>query len=207
VPLTIEAIDRGTGVVTGTASAGISADSILHVDTDLSPDGSGSDYISRWPGTDADGDWTADFGQALVPGNDTGADIHDEDGDATVYDIRVPEPTWTLQGFYAPVDAAPTWNTVKGGSTVPFKFEVFDGTTELPDVGAVESFAAEPTACEPGADMDPIDVLAAGGTSLRYDSEAGQFVYNWKTPKRTACYVVTMTTLDGSTLTANFKLR
>jgi CSLREA domain-containing protein len=91
VHLTIDSIDRDTGVVTGTASPDIAADSILHVDTDISPDGSGN-YISAWPGTDGNGNWTVDFGQALVPGNDTGADISDEDGDATIFDLMVPEP-------------------------------------------------------------------------------------------------------------------
>ena len=32
---------------------------------------------------------------------------------------------WTLKGFYQPVDMNGVWNTVKGGSTVPLKFEVF----------------------------------------------------------------------------------
>ena len=51
--------------------------------------------------------------------------------------------------------------------------------------------------------------LAVGpGTSLRYDTTAGQFVQNWATPKKPGtCYTVTMTTQDGSTKSANFILK
>jgi hypothetical protein len=88
VPLSIESIDGETGVVTGTASPGIAPDTILHVDTDLSPDPRG--YISARPGTDGDGIWTVDFGEPLVTGADTGADISDDDGDLTIFDMMVP---------------------------------------------------------------------------------------------------------------------
>jgi hypothetical protein len=51
-------------------------------------------------------------------------------------------------------------------------------------------------------------MVTTGGTSLRYDSTGGQFIYNWQTPKKpNTCYNVTMTATDGSTLTAYFKLR
>jgi MBG domain (YGX type) len=120
---------------------------------------------------------------------------------------------WTLKGFYQPVDMPGAqgliWNTVKNGSTVPFKFNVYSGTNELKDVAAVKGFTAQPVACpSTGITADPIEVLATGGTSLRYDTTAGQFVYNWQTPKKAgACYAITMTTLDGSTLKANFMLK
>ena len=35
---------------------------------------------------------------------------------------------WTLSGFYQPVDMGGVVNTVKGGSTVPLKFEAFSGS-------------------------------------------------------------------------------
>ena len=47
-----------------------------------------------------------------------------------------------------------------------------------------------------------------GGTSLRYDTSGGQFIYNWQTPRRVgACYLVTVSMIDGSSLSAYFKLR
>jgi hypothetical protein len=119
---------------------------------------------------------------------------------------------WTLSGFYQPVDMpTPTtlvYNTVKNGSTVPFKFEIFAGPTELTDVADVKSLTYAQTTCDANATTDDIETTATGGTSLRYDTTAGQFVYNWKTPSTAGkCYRVTMTTLDGSSLVAYFKLK
>jgi hypothetical protein len=115
---------------------------------------------------------------------------------------------WTLNGFFPPVDMGYVFNVVKNGSTVPLKFEIFAGPTELTDVGYVGPFMYAQTSCDATAITDPIETTSTGGTSLRYDPVAGQFVYNWKTPKIPgACYLVTVTTLDGSSLTAYFKLK
>jgi hypothetical protein len=115
---------------------------------------------------------------------------------------------WTLSGFYQPVDMMNgTWNTVKGGSTVPLKFEVF-AATELTDV-AVVSMSARQIGCSGGTE-DPVDVdmLSSGSTSLRYDFDGGQFIQNWKTPKQPGkCYEIKMTASDGSMIKANFKLK
>ena len=114
-----------------------------------------------------------------------------------------------LKGFYQPVDMNGVWNTVKGGSTVPLKFEVFAGLTELTDTSVVDSFAVKGVACPgTGATTADIELTTTGGTTLRYDATAGQFIQNWQTPKKAgACYSVTMTTLDGSSLSALFKLK
>jgi hypothetical protein len=114
---------------------------------------------------------------------------------------------WTLKGFYQPVDMGGAFNTVKAGSTVPVKFEIFAGSTELTDTSYV-SMGAKQIACSNSAVLDEIELLASGNTSLRYDSTSGQFIYNWKTPASSgACYALTMTATDGSTLSANFKLK
>lgn len=116
---------------------------------------------------------------------------------------------WTAKGFYQPVDMNGVWNTVKAGSTVPLKFELFAGSTELTDTADVRGFAVTPVACPAsGYVADAIEMTATGGTSLRYDATSGQFIQNWQTPKKAgACYSVTMTALDGSTLSANFILK
>lgn len=121
---------------------------------------------------------------------------------------------WTASGFYQPVDmtigSTPVYNVVKAGSTVPHKFEGFKGTTELTDVGiVVQPLTAKVVSCVNGALSDDIELTATGGTSLRYDTTAGQFIYNWQTPKTGAgkCYQVGVKLVDGSTLTAFFKLK
>jgi hypothetical protein len=118
---------------------------------------------------------------------------------------------WTLRGFYAPVDMGTSVvNTVKNGSTVPLKFEIFVGSNEVTDTAAVTSLSAKLVPCTNfgGDALDDIEVTATGGTSLRYDSTGGQFIYNWKTPTGAGkCIVVTMTTDDGSKLSAQFKTK
>ncbi|WP_167139832.1 PxKF domain-containing protein [Diaminobutyricimonas sp. TR449] len=133
----------------------------------------------------------------------------DNAGNTSTATLNYTVLAWTPTGFYSPVDMGSVWNTVKGGSTVPLKFEVFAGTTELTSTAAVDAFRVIPVAC-PGAaaTADAIEFVTTGGTSLRYDSTAGQFIQNWSTPKKAgACFTVVMTTDDGSSVSANFKLK
>ncbi len=114
---------------------------------------------------------------------------------------------WRLKGFYQPTDMGNVWNTVKNGSTVPLKFEVFGGSTEYTATSVVKSFSAAKIACSATVTTeDAIELVTTGSTVLRYDTTAGQFIQNWKTPTVTGCYKVTMTTQDGSSLSALFKL-
>lgn len=144
---------------------------------------------------------------ALVGSHTLTATARDKAGNETKETRQYTVLAWTLRGFYQPVDMGTVVNTVKGGSTVPLKFEVF-AANELTDVGVVKTFMQQKVACGGTALEDPIEVVSTGGTSLRYDSTAGQFIQNWQTPKLPGvCYIVTMTTDDGSSLTANFKLK
>ena len=120
---------------------------------------------------------------------------------------------WSLSGFYQPVDMGNILNTVKNGSTVPLKFKISAGTTELTDIVNVNSVTAVQYTCTAGVPEDAIETLAlnTGGSALRYDTTAGQFIFNWKTPSGSSvvgkCYRVTMESLDGSKLIAYFKLK
>jgi hypothetical protein len=103
------------------------------------------------------------------------------------------------------------YNTIKGGSTVPLKFNVYAGVggAEQTNTSAVQSFVLQAISCTPGIE-DPIDdtFTTTGGTTLRYDSTAGQFINNWQSPKVAGkCYAVTMTAQDNSTLVAYFKTK
>ena len=102
------------------------------------------------------------------------------------------------------------WNVIKGGQTVPLKFEVFAGTVELTDTAAVKSFKTQQVVCPSGAGQlfEEVEITTTGGTSLRYDATDGQFIQNWQTPKTSGvCYKATMTTQDGSSLVAYFKTK
>ena len=111
-----------------------------------------------------------------------------------------------LKGFYSPVDMNNTLNTVKAGATVPMKFEVLEGKTEITDASII-SISSRPVTCPDGSLTDAIELTTSGSTSLRYDETTGQFVYNWKTPKNAGCHAVKATTVDGSSMQAFFKLK
>jgi hypothetical protein len=146
-------------------------------------------------------------GTATASASFAGDSNHTGSSDSKTFGISA----WTLKGFYQPVDMSVStlvYNTIKNGSTVPLKFEIFSGTAELIDVAQVKSLTYAQTSCDATAVTDDIETLATGNTVLRYDATAGQFIYNWKTPSTAGkCYRVTMTTLDGSTLVAYFKLK
>jgi hypothetical protein len=115
---------------------------------------------------------------------------------------------WTLTGFYRPVVMGSTvWNSAKGGSTVPLKFDVYAGTTELTSTGDIRAFEVNRVDCSATGLGDTVDWTATGGTSLHYDAIKGQFVQYWQTPRGAGCYVITVTTRDGSSLSANFRLK
>jgi len=133
--------------------------------------------------------------------------VKDSAGNTTSVSRSYDVLAWRLTGFYAPVDMNGVYNVVKGGSTVPMKFEVF-ADSELTSTAAVKSFTATKITCSGTALLDPVEITSTGGTSLRYDGTAGQFIQNWKTPTGAGiCYSATMTTQDGSSITAYFKLK
>lgn len=118
------------------------------------------------------------------------------------------KPAYTAKGLFAPVDMGTTVNTVKGGSTVPLKFEVFEGSTELTATSIVQDIKYARTSCDASLATDAVETTSTGGTSLRYDTLSGQYVYNWQTPKTVgSCYVVTVSVNEGPSLSALFKTK
>lgn len=123
---------------------------------------------------------------------------------------------WTTAGFHQPVDmspsdTAPVWNNVKNGSTVPLKFNVYAGQLELTDPATTVQTTVKvlQVACSVGSDAPVEELAATGGTSLRYDTTAGQFVFNWQTPKKAgSCYKASVMMKDNVTsVSAFFKLK
>ena len=116
---------------------------------------------------------------------------------------------WTLTGFYQPVDMSTTaivWNSIKGGSTVPLKFNIFANGVEKKALTDVQGFSVAEIPCSSAGFIADIEFTTTGGTSLRYDGTGGQFIQNWQTPKAPGkCYQTRMTALDGSHIDAYFK--
>jgi hypothetical protein len=99
-------------------------------------------------------------------------------------------------------------NSVKGGSTVPVKFELLDGKRELTSTADVSSVTYRQVSCSTGTPVTAERAAAStGGTALRYDRAAGQFIQNWKTPTADGCYRLVMTARDGATISALFKVK
>jgi hypothetical protein len=127
---------------------------------------------------------------------------------------------WTLKGFGKPVRMTSV-NKVKAGSTVPFKFKVYEGATKVKSAGVVASFTAQRYDCSTLAAIGTASPVTSTkkGFTLKYRD--GAFHQNWKTPKlakaakvkgkkpaaASVCYAVTLTTKDASTLTASFLLK
>lgn len=158
-------------------------------------------------GSGVAGSCVVDNYSSAVGGHTLTATATDLAGNTTTVTQSYTVKAWTLKGFYQPIDMNGVLNTVKNGSTVPAKFEIFAGDTELTDP-ALAKFSMKPVACSPLSLVDDIEITATGNTSLRYDATSGQFIYNWKTPTVAgSCYTLTMTANDGSSINANFKLK
>ena len=164
-------------------------------------------------------DATSGFASCVLSGGGTGvgsqtitATAKDNAGNVETKTLSYTVAAATAKGFYQPVDMNNVTNTVKGGSTVPLKFELFGGASgvEQKALSAVSSISAKVITCgtTPGASDAIEEIVSTNATGLRFDTTGDQFIYNWKTPKSpNTCYIVTMTAADQQTkLVAYFKL-
>ncbi len=133
----------------------------------------------------------------------------DRAGNVATASLRYTVREMTHTGFYAPVDMNGVYNVIKGGSSVPLKFNVKVDGVEQTDTSVVTSFKAGVVSCLSSAGTDEVEITNTGDTSLRYDTTApGQFIQNWKTATGAGtCYKATATLSDGDTISALFKLR
>jgi len=120
----------------------------------------------------------------------------------TIVGSEAPFITW--KGFYWPTTTVPGYvNTARAGSTVPLAFNVYVNGVKKKDTAGLR-FSFESIACGASAER-PVLSVPVGTTTLRY--EGVLFLQTWKTPKSPGCYVTRITTDDGSSLSANFKLK
>lgn len=119
-------------------------------------------------------------------------------------------PLWNYRfsGFNQPIDNGGVWNTVKAGSAIPVRFSLA-GDQGL-DVIKAGFPTATATACPlASAPLDAIEETAAAGQSvLSYDATIGQYVYVWKTDKKSAgkCYRFELGLKDDTSHTFNVEL-
>jgi hypothetical protein len=99
-------------------------------------------------------------------------------------------------------------NTGKAGRTYPVKFQLQDAAGHFfGSLALVTSIQLRGVNCaNVSQSTDPLEITATGGTTLRYDSSANQYIYNWQSPSNPGCYELDVSTDDGVVHTAFFKL-
>ena len=180
--------DKASHTATGTC-VGIGDSVLAGLDLSKTTHAEAGDYTDTWTFTDVTGNY-----------NNVDGKVEDR--------IR----HWTTGGFYQPVDMSGpqtiVWNTIKGGSTVPLKFNLYAGSVNKTNVADVVDFGFAPAPCAVSMIDAPVEFTTTGSTQLRYDATAGQFIQNWQTPKTTGkCYMVQLTAADGTTIAAYFKTK
>jgi hypothetical protein len=133
-------------------------------------------------------------------------------GNATSVTYIVDKVTFGNSGrFFQPVDMGTAGNATKLGSTVPLKFTVMAGGVNVTNTSIVKSITVSPTATLSTVTPDPIEEYSTGGTSLRYDATAGQFIYNFQFAKTKftvgKTYIVTITLEGGEQISASFTMK
>ena len=129
----------------------------------------------------------------------------DADGNVTSLQ-RSYAVAYPFDGFFAPVDNEPTFNTVNSGQAIPVKFSL-SGNRGL-DIFADGYPKSQTIACDASAPADGIDsTVTAGNSSLSYDSGSDRYNYVWKTDKSWSgtCRALVLKLKDGSVHRANFK--
>jgi hypothetical protein len=140
--------------------------------------------------------------------HDFGGDIDDVkifDRALTASEVKA-QYAYAFQGFFSPIDNAPTVNAVKAGSAVPVKFSLtgYQGM----DILAAGSPSSRSVTCSTSAPVDDVEVTStAGSSSLSYDATSDRYNYVWKTDKAWAgtCRQLSVELNDGSVHTASFK--
>lgn len=180
--------------------------------------------LDEWAGTGTDiGDYTAavvctDNGVAFTP---TASTYYDVGSQHRFYVYFIPAEAghdyvctftntnpYDFNGFFAPVDNLPTWNSVKAGQAIPVKFSL--GGDEGIDIFATGYPKSQTIACASNVAVDGIEnTVNAGGSSLSYDPVTDQYVYVWKTEKSWAgtCRQLVVKLADGTYHRANFQFK
>jgi hypothetical protein len=156
-------------------------------------DASGSElWVARYngPGNGYD----VAFGMAADPSTGNVYVTGESDGSGTGRDYATIKysfsPAYQFVGFFSPLENPPVVNTAKAGRTIPVKWQIIDeGGSYISDLAAVTGISYQETTCGGTLENAVYETDTSGSSGLRYDMDANQFVYTWKTEKgMTGCF-------------------
>ena len=134
----------------------------------------------------------------------TATDVAGNTGSATLTYEVLP---WTLVGFSKPIEMD-TFNMLRAGNTAQLKFEVFAGSIELTASEVVAGVDQQQITCDSAALVGLSSPASRKRGQPVVDAVGGHYAIRWESPSLPdTCWRVTVRTLDGSSLSALFKLR
>lgn len=159
-------------------------------------------------------DFGSGFASCLVTGYSADLGVHvltatakDLAGNTATATLSYEVLPWTLVGFSKPIEMD-AFNMLRAGNTAQLKFEVFAGSTELSAAEVVAGVDQQQISCDTGALIGGSSPAPKRRGQPVVDAVGGHVSIRWDSPSQPGtCWQVTVRTLDGSSLSALFKLR
>jgi hypothetical protein len=159
-----------------------------------------TDSVSGLEGCEVDGY------SMLVGAQSIAGTVRDDAGNAATTILEYTVLPWTLRGFANPISTTGV-NALKSGTSTNLKLEVFAGETELTSLESIVGVLQTQVSCGAALFVGETTIVSSSKNNpLSY--QGGQLVAKWDAPSQPGtCWIVSVVTADGSSLSATFKLK